>query len=121
MTQTRINPALLVMLFAVLMLVLLVSLPGVTVPLPKLPPLTEHALKHDDAAIARDWVNRHGRFCRYTCPDGRTRYACGMPGNQWAIVVLDAAGDLITAFTADQDYAKGITDTCHNPWRMAHP
>jgi len=86
-----------------------------------LPALTEHALRHDDAAIAWNWVNQRGRFCRHECPDGRDRFICPMPDHRWAIVVLDQVGGLVTSFTSDQDYARGWTDFCHNPWRMAHP
>ena len=85
-----------------------------------LPALTAHALRHADAKEAWDHVQRHGRFCKWSCPDGRTRYVCRMPGNRWAIVVL-AARELVTAFTGDHDYARDVIDGCSNPWRMAHP
>ena len=131
MTRTLLNPLpfllLLLGVSAVLGLLLLASAtPTVTLPqgppavVEELPPLTAHALRHEDAQEAFDWVSKHGRYCRYQCPDGRTRYVCGMSDHRWAVVVVEAAR-LVTAFTTDQDYAKGIVDTCHNPWRMAHP
>ena len=86
-----------------------------------LPELTEHALEHADARAAWEWVGNNGAYCRYDCPDGRTRYVCGMPNGRWAVVVLGATQKLITAFTADQDYARGIIDGCRNPWRFVHP
>jgi hypothetical protein len=88
-----------------------------------LPPLSAHALEHgEDAQAAWNWVRRHGRTCRWDCPDGRTRYVCGMPKNIWAIVVVEG-GDLVTAFTGDQDYAKGATEGCRNGYwyGAAHP
>jgi hypothetical protein len=87
----------------------------------ELPPLTAHALEHPDSRLAWDHVRRNGAYCRYDCPDGRTRYVCGMPDHSWAVVVLSAADRLITAFTTDQEYARGIIDGCQNPWRFVHP
>lgn len=86
-----------------------------------LPELTEHALVHADSKVAHEWVGHHGAYCRYDCPDARTRYVCGMPDGRWAVVVLSATEKLITAFTTDQDYARGIIDGCSNPWRYVHP
>jgi len=86
-----------------------------------LPELTAHALEHEDSRVARDWVQRHGRFCRWECPDGRTRFACPMAeAGRFAVVVLGRSG-LITAFTTNQDYALGAIEGCRNPWRYAHP
>jgi hypothetical protein len=86
-----------------------------------LPELTEHALEHADARAAWEWVGNHGAYCRYDCPDGRTRFVCGMPDGRWAVVVLGVTQKLITAFTSDQDYARDIIDGCRNPWRFVHP
>ena len=104
---------------------LLRNLPGRAVmpevPPVELPPLTEHALRHADAKAAWNHVRQHGTYCRYDCPDGRTRYVCGMPDHAWAIVVISARNTLITAFTSDQEYARDIIDACRNPWRFVHP
>jgi len=86
-----------------------------------LPELTEHAALHADAQASLDWVHNHGAYCRYDCPDARTRFVCGMPNGRWAVVVLSATEKLITAFTTDQEYARGIIDGCNNPWRYVHP
>jgi len=86
-----------------------------------LPELTEHAALHADAQASLDGVRHHGAYCRYDCPDGRTRFVCGMADGRWAVVVLGGTQRLITAFTADQDYARGIIDGCRNPWRFVHP
>ena len=87
-----------------------------------LPALTEHALRHADARDAWDWVARNGDYCKYNCPDGRTRWVCGMAGRgqRWAIVVIQAER-LITAFVADQDYARTVIDGCYAEWRFLHP
>lgn len=85
-----------------------------------LPTLSAHALRHEDAALAWEWVQGHGQFCRWECPDGRTRWACGMPGDRWAIVVVESER-LITAFTTNHDYALSVIEGCYNPWRYAHP
>jgi hypothetical protein len=86
-----------------------------------LPQLSAHALLHIDSRLAWNWVRNNGKYCKYDCDDGRTRYVCGMPENRWAIVVLDAFG-IVTSFTADQAYAKDVIDNgCHNPYRIAHP
>lgn len=90
-------------------------------PVVELPELTEHALAHADAREAYGWVEQHGQYCKFDCPDGRTRFVCGMSNNRWAVVVVGVAGRLVTAFTADQAYARGIIDECRNPWRMSHP
>lgn len=87
----------------------------------ELPPLTDHALEHQDAQQAWNWVQHNGRFCRWQCPDGRTRFACNMRGSdRWAMVVLE--GDaLITAFITNQGYAVESIAGCTNPWRLSHP
>lgn len=129
MTQTRRSPAILLIpllaVLAILMLVLVqrlpVGMPTSDAPTKDLPALTPHALKHADAQTAWDWVQHHGRFCQYDCPDGRTRFVCPMDDGRWAVVVLGRFWRLVTAFTCDQDYAKGIADECYNPWRYAHP
>ena len=115
----------LMLVLIVLVVLVLAVVPQVPWGMPKsadvqLPELSPHALRHEDAQAAWRWVEGHGRFCRYDCNDGRTRYVCAMPQNRWAIVVLEA-GQLITAFTGDQDYAKGAMSGCRNPWHFAHP
>lgn len=87
----------------------------------KLPPLTDHALEHEDARQAWTGVQHNGRFCRWQCPDGRTRFACSMRGtSRWAMVVLE--GDrLVTAFTTNHTYAVESISGCRNPWRFSHP
>ena len=132
MAATRVNPLpILVLLGAAVAILVLASLPRLprlpagmpqSDALPQvLPDLTEHALAHPDAREAYEWTQHHGAFCRYECPDGRTRFVCPMAGNRWAVVVLGVTQRLITAFKTDQDYARGIIDQCRNPWRMAHP
>jgi len=88
-----------------------------------LPTLSAHALLHSDAKAAWDCVRHKGRFCKWDCRDGRTRYLCPMEERGvWAIVVTEGANRLVTAFTGDQDYVNGVADNgCHNPWKMAHP
>ena len=91
-------------------------------------PPNEHAVeKHGaDAGAALQWIQGLSRekkeFCKYECPDGRTRYACGMKGGNWAVVVYEGVR-LITSFiTDDQAYIKGsITDPCSNGWNYSHP
>jgi hypothetical protein len=53
----------------------------------ELPPLTEHALEHEDAEAAWSWVQHNGRFCRWQCPDGgrASRATCGArPAGRWS-------------------------------------
>jgi hypothetical protein len=90
-----------------------------------LPALNHHAVENhgSDASTARQHVQSLGdkaRYCRWECPDGRTRYACGMPGGKWAVLIM--AGDaIITAFTTnDRDYVLGMIDPCTNHWRYTH-
>lgn len=90
-----------------------------------LPDMSPHAWeKHQtQAEIAYNHVQNmpNADHCKWSCNDGRDRYVCGMDDGRWAIVVV--AGDtMITAFTADQEYARSIIDTpgCKNPWHYAH-
>lgn len=85
-----------------------------------LPDLTPHALEHEDAREAWTWVRWHGLFCKWSCPDGRTRFVCGMRNGRWAIVIKEGQR-LVTAYTADQSYAIGLIDGCSNPWQFSHP
>jgi len=83
----------------------------------------QHAVqKHSiDAQAALNHVAWNSAFCKWECPDGRTRWACSMGGGKWAIVVKEG-NVLITAFTStSQDYVKGITAGCKNRYRPMHP
>jgi len=81
--------------------------------------------KHgQDAQIARDWVQRHGEYCRWECPDGRTRYVCPMKGEysgHWAIVVMEGVVEITAFLTDSQEYVRRVIEPCHNPWRLSHP
>jgi hypothetical protein len=101
-----------------------VSVPGQVLPLPG---LNDHAReKHgQEANKAWNYINSLPvrDYCKWTCPDQRTRYVCNVRGsNDWAVAVLEG-GVLITSFIANQEYARGVIDTlgCKNPWRMSHP
>lgn len=90
----------------------------------QLPPLSDHAKLHAEATYVWNWLNLHEtRGCRWSCPDGRTRYLCH-DGEHWLFAVISTVGDtVITAFYADQEYGVGHTRDygCKNPFHPAHP
>lgn len=110
-------------LILLLMAVVVIILMGVA-----LPPINEHAIvRHDDDAwTAYNHVQNNGNewHC-WKCADGRLRYVCPISGPKavFAVVVLEPTFQLVTAFTCDQDYAKGITgnEKNFNPWHDPHP
>jgi len=117
MTQTRVKPWLWFALAAILLLV-------------ALPPLNGHALQRHYEGAIRAWkyVSEHGGpGDRYDCKDGRTRWICAIreqvkdKKDLWAVVVLSAAGGLITAFLCSHDYAKSMIENADNPWKIKHP
>lgn len=73
-----------------------------------------------EAEEARQWVQSNGQFCRWQCPDGRDRFACGMPGGRWAVVVLEGTAEVTAFITDDHGYIRSIIDPCSNPWRYSH-
>ena len=87
-------------------------------------PLAGHAAKHIESQQIWDWLNTNDiRFCRWDCDDGRTRYACWLPGNKLAMAVEDAT-NIITAFFTNEEYAHAnIIDNprCHRFMNGAHP
>jgi len=91
-----------------------------------LPALNHHAVERHGAQAGQAWqyINGldHAEHCRWSCSDGRDRYACAMGDGQWAIAVVEA-GQLVTSFVAGQDYAKSIVDRpgCTNPYHYSHP
>lgn len=92
-----------------------------------LPALNDHAIqKHGQQAVnAWQYIDSLAikDFCKWECPDQRTRYVCNIKGsNDWAVAVLED-GHLITSFVTNQEYAKGVIDSagCGNPWRLSHP
>jgi hypothetical protein len=109
-----------------LLLAVALALVGVLVLGAALPHLSPHAVQQHQAAASQAWeyINamEHNEYCKWSCSDGRDRYVCPMPGGQWAIAVVEA-GELITAFVADQNYAKSIIDEpgCSNPFHYSHP
>lgn len=125
MVKTKTNPLAYLFLFLALCLIALALLHAVST----LPPLNGHARQRhqENAERAYQYVQaltpEQADHCKWSCTDGRDRYVCGMPGGEWAIVVLDGA-NLVTAFVTDQDYAKKIIDdwgdSC-NHWHYAHP
>ena len=87
-----------------------------------LPPITEHGKLHENWHSAYNYINNNGKFCKYECPDGRTRYICGTPDGGWAIAVVDKLVT-ITAYMTNQKYARKLIDEsgCSNPYRYNHP
>lgn len=104
------------------------SLMGSSLTSAPLPALNDHARdKHGAAAItAWEYINSSPKsnFCKWTCPDGRTRYLCWISKlNEWAFAAVNTDGTLATSFLTTQRYAKKIIDEagCTNPWRLSHP
>ena len=95
-----------------------------------LPPLNSHAVDRHAGQAVRAYnhvKNNGGPGDKWDCPDGRTRWVCalmdkdGLKKGLFAVVVLAASGSLVTAFICRKDYAKSISDSAANPWRITHP
>lgn len=93
----------------------------------RIPALNDHAVERHGQKATSAWeyvlsLGPANLFCRYQCPDGRTRYICPMESGHWTMVVLED-GYLITSFVVNQSYAKGEIDKCKNRYhyRNAHP
>jgi len=109
--------------FAILALILIVF--GVV-----LPPLNGHAVeRHADQAI-RAWNHvrdNGGPGDKWECPDGRTRWICALTDPKsrakglFAVVVISAAGGLITAFICRKDYASSIAAQSKCDFHIDHP
>lgn len=74
-----------------------------------------------DAETARQVVQEKGEYCRWDCPDGRTRYVCPADKHQFAVVVLEGLTEITAFITGDQAYVQNIIAPCKNPWRLSHP
>ena len=85
-----------------------------------LPPLSNHAIEgHAEALLIRTWINKNGRYCCFSCRDGRSRCGCKIPILGYCIAVF--TGDItITAYRTTQGQVKSITggDLCDNPFSM---
>jgi hypothetical protein len=78
-------------------------------------------IKHgQDAHAARAWIAGHGDNCKWDCPDGRTRYACRMSGNRWALGVYENGAEVTAFITDSQGYVQAFTAGCKNPMRYEH-
>mgnify|MGYP000392140179 CR=1 FL=1 len=104
----------------ILLIVLVAFVLLAVVALPDIQLGTHAVLRHgNDAVLARQAVMASGGTCCRPCADGRTRCICGLGDGRFAIQILEG-GTEITAFIADRDYAKTVSDQCGpNPW--AHP
>ena len=79
-------------------------------------------IKHgQDALAVRAWIAGHGDYCRWECPDGRTRFVCDMGRGKWAIQVLEDDIEVTAFICSSQGCALSIIEGCTNPWHMAHP
>lgn len=88
-----------------------------------LPELSPHALEHDEAQEAYNWLQAQASLdhCKWDCGN-RTRYAC-WDGEHWAFAVVEGART-ITVFYSNQEYAVEHTRDdpgCKNPFHPAHP
>jgi len=93
-------------------------------PRPTIPAPNQHAVERHgatEAQIATEWVRSNGQYCKWSCPDGRDRFACHMGnGSGWAVVVMEGA-ELVTAFVTDnQAYVSQVIAPCKNPFRYSH-
>ena len=78
--------------------------------------LTVRSAMMDMAAREPTWFNRP------PCQDGRYRFVLGI-GERFGVWVLektDAYFQEVTAFLADQDYAKAVDDDCGNGGWKGH-
>lgn len=104
------------------------SLGTITTNSAPLPALNDHAVNKHGAAAVTAWehINRSAKsdFCKWKCPDGRTRYLCWIRSlNEWAFAAINEDGSLATSFLTTQRYARKIIDEagCKNPWHYSHP
>ena len=96
-------------------------------------PAEHHAvLRHGtDAQLAYDYIEQLRNLqstvlpnlsaadhCRYSCGDGRDRFACRMRSGGWAVAVYEGAL-LITAWISDKP--PSFTHRCAPFIRYAHP
>jgi hypothetical protein len=94
------------------------------------PALNDHAVNKHGAAALTAWehISRSAKsnFCKWKCPDGRTRYLCWIRGvDEWAFAAVNEDGSLATSFLTTQKYARKIIKDagCTNPFHYgnAHP